>query len=152
MIHILPAEVTDAAEILALQRLAYQSEAELYQDFGIPPLRQTQAEMEDDCRTQTVLKAVDGDAIAGSVRAYAAGGVCNIGRLVVHPDRQRQGIGTALMARIEALFPQVERYELFTGARSEGNLRLYRRLGYVPTETRVLSERVTLVFLSKPAA
>ncbi len=41
----------------------------------------------------------------------------------------------------QALFPQVERYELFTGARSEGNLRLYRRLGYVPTETRVLSER-----------
>ena len=27
------------------------------------------------------------------LRAYAAGGVCNIGRLVVHPDRQRRGIG-----------------------------------------------------------
>lgn len=28
----------DAAAILELQRLAYQSEAELYQDWNIPPL------------------------------------------------------------------------------------------------------------------
>jgi hypothetical protein len=35
------ATVSDAEEILALQKLAYQSEAEIYNDFGIPPLVQT---------------------------------------------------------------------------------------------------------------
>ena len=35
------AKVADAAEILALQKLAYQSEAELYGDDAIPPVTQT---------------------------------------------------------------------------------------------------------------
>jgi hypothetical protein len=35
------ASVEDAQEILALQRLAYQSEAEIYDDYSIPPLTQT---------------------------------------------------------------------------------------------------------------
>jgi hypothetical protein len=34
------ATVSDAEEILALQKLAYQSEAEIYNDFGISPLVQ----------------------------------------------------------------------------------------------------------------
>ena len=35
------AMIDDAQEILALQKLAYQSEAEIYNDFTIPPLHQT---------------------------------------------------------------------------------------------------------------
>jgi hypothetical protein len=37
------AAAADAAEILALQKLAYQSEAAIYQDYSIPPLTQTLA-------------------------------------------------------------------------------------------------------------
>ena len=36
-----PAMIEDAAEILALQKLAYRSEAEIYNDFSIQPLLQT---------------------------------------------------------------------------------------------------------------
>ena len=32
---------SDLEEILALQKLAYQSEAELYDDYTIPPLTQS---------------------------------------------------------------------------------------------------------------
>jgi len=32
------ATISDAEEILALQKLAYRSEAEIYHDFNIPPL------------------------------------------------------------------------------------------------------------------
>jgi hypothetical protein len=38
MTEISPAAVDDAEAILALQRLAYQSEAAIYDDFTIPPL------------------------------------------------------------------------------------------------------------------
>lgn len=39
------ASPADAAAILALQKLAYQSEARLYNDFSIPPLLQTLEEL-----------------------------------------------------------------------------------------------------------
>ena len=35
------AKVEDASSILNLQKKAYQTEAEIYQDWNIPPLNQT---------------------------------------------------------------------------------------------------------------
>jgi ribosomal protein S18 acetylase RimI-like enzyme len=67
----------------------------------------------------------------------------------VHPGTQGRGIGTLLMRHIEGSFPSVARFELFTGSRSEGNLRLYERLGYQRFRETALSPTVTLVFLEK---
>jgi len=54
-----------------------------------------------------------------------------VGRLMVAPDLQRQGLGTTLMDRIEALAPARARVlRLVTGLHSEVNLRFYRRRGY----------------------
>jgi ribosomal protein S18 acetylase RimI-like enzyme len=146
-----PATVEDATQILALQKLAYESEAQLYEDWTIPPLTQTLGSLLSEIRNDTVLKAVDEQLIVGSVRATVSDNICQIGRLMVHPAQQGRGIGTALMAAIEALFPAVSGFELFTGSRSEGNIRLYGRLGYAVTGARRVSDRVTLVVLSKAA-
>jgi hypothetical protein len=40
------AHIEDTKEILDFQKLAYQSEAEIYNDYTIPPLTQTLEEME----------------------------------------------------------------------------------------------------------
>jgi ribosomal protein S18 acetylase RimI-like enzyme len=69
----------------------------------------------------------------------------------VHPNYQGRGIGTALMQAIEARFPSVSGFELFTGSQSEGNIRLYIRLGYAVTGARRVSDRITLVVLGKAA-
>ena len=147
------ADIEDAEEILNLQKLAYQSEAVIYQDFSIPPLTQTTEEIAEEFETFTFLKALDdGHRIVGSVRARLDGDSCLIGRLIVHPECQRQGLGTALMNAIEARFPQAKRYELFTGAKSVGNLRLYERLGYRPFKEHVVHESLSLVYLEKNGA
>jgi hypothetical protein len=57
--------------------------------------------------------------------------------------------GLRLMRRIESALPGVRRFELFTGRRSEGALRLYERLGYRCLREQVLSPAVTLVFMEK---
>ncbi len=145
------ATVTDAAQILALQNLAYESEARLYEDWTIPPLTQTLESLRSEIAHGSVLKAVDGQTIIGSVRAAVSDNICQIGRLMVHPAHQGRGIGTALMRAIEAQFSTVSGFELFTGSRSEGNIRLYLRLGYAVTGARRVSDRVTLVVLSKSA-
>ena len=103
----------------------------------------------DEFAASVVLKAMDGDRLVGSVRARETEGRCGIGRLIVDPKRQGRGIGTLLMRHIEALFPQARAFELFTGGRSQGNLRLYERLGYRRICEKVLSPAVTLVFLEK---
>jgi hypothetical protein len=50
------------------------------------------------------------------------------------------------------MFPQAPAFELFTGNRSEGNIRLYVRCGYVVTGDRQVSEQISLVVLSKRRA
>jgi ribosomal protein S18 acetylase RimI-like enzyme len=144
------AEVSDAEEILTLQKLAYRSEGEIYNDFHIPPLLQTLEELMADLQRQVFLTAKDENGrVVGSVRAFSKDRTCFIGRLIVHPDLQRHGVGTRLMQTIEARFPGAERYELFTGHKSEGNIRLYRRLGYKVFRSERVSDAVTLVYMEK---
>jgi ribosomal protein S18 acetylase RimI-like enzyme len=148
-LSITPALLTDAPEILALQKLAYQSEAALNDDYSIPPLTQTLPEWEADFQRQVYLKATRDGTIVGAVRGYEQNGTCFIGRLIVHPDCQNQGIGTQLLRAIEARFNTVQRYELFTGERSTRNLYLYQKLGYHTFRTARLTDKVLLVYLEK---
>jgi ribosomal protein S18 acetylase RimI-like enzyme len=143
------ADVSDAAAILGLQKLAFQSEAALYGDWTIPPLVQTLDEITAEFGEKTFLKACMDGRLVGSVRAGQRGEICHIGRLIVHPEFQRRGVGSRLMAAVEAEFPTAARFELGTGSRSEGNIRLYERLGYRVVRTDRLSERVPLVCMEK---
>jgi ribosomal protein S18 acetylase RimI-like enzyme len=145
------ATLSDAEEILSLQKLAYRSEAELYSDFSIPPLLQTLEEIKKDFGNQLLLKATLAGKIIGSVRAFVREGTCYIGRLIVHPDFQNRGLGKELMNGIEETFKEARRFELFTGHKSEKNLHLYAKLGYQVFKTVKANERLNLVFLEKIA-
>lgn len=139
----------DAGEILSLQKLAYQSEAEIYDDFTIPPLTQTLEEIRKDFENQIFLKAMIDGNIIGSVRGFTKDGTCYVGRLIVHPDFQNRGVGTQLMNRIEEVFKDAQKYEIFTGHRSERNLYLYEKLGYKRFKTLKANDRLTIVYLEK---
>lgn len=143
------ATVLDAEEILVLQKLAYRSEAEIYNDFNIPPLVQTLENIEKDFENQYFLKAVMDGKIIGSVRAYTKEGTCYIGRLIVHPDFQNRGIGTDLMNEIERIFNTCRRFELFTGDKSERNLHLYQKLGYKIFKKAKITDQTMVVYLEK---
>jgi GNAT superfamily N-acetyltransferase len=147
-----PAEIDDASSILELQRAAYQSEAALYEDWTIPPLVETLEELRADMGRCRFLKLTIGGTLVGSVRARRRGTTVSVERLIVAPERQGEGFGRTLLRAAEETFVGVERSELFTGEKSERNLRLYERFGYRPFRRQVLSPRVTLVFLEKPLA
>jgi ribosomal protein S18 acetylase RimI-like enzyme len=139
----------DAQEILDLQKLAYISEAEIYNDFTIPPLTQTLPEMLDDFKNYTILKATNNGIIVGSVRGQMTGDSVYVGRLMVDPEFQNKGLGTRLMLAIEVAFPQAKKFTLGTGQRSLRNLYLYDKLGYKIVSSDAVTGDLILVHLEK---
>jgi ribosomal protein S18 acetylase RimI-like enzyme len=148
-IKITLASSEDAVAIHELQVLAYQAPARRYNDFTIPPLRQTIEELTAEFARKIFLRAQLEDRIIGSVRGTQEGDSCHIDRLMVHPDYQGQGLGTELMKEIESQFTFVQRFELFTGHKSTSNIRLYERLGYVTFNSEAVNENLSFVFMEK---
>lgn len=151
MVAISHAALEDAEAILTLQKLSYQSEAVLYNDWSIPPLTQTIDSLREEFPISVILKATVGERIVGSVRARLADDTCAIGRLFVHPEFQGQGIGSRLLLAVEHSCNSAAKFELFTGSKSEDNIRLYQRAGYCITRTQLLSPTLSITFLEKLA-
>ncbi len=143
------AERADLPEILQLQYLAYQSEADLFGSRDIPPLKQTLDEVIEEWNSGVILKMTDDtNAIIGSVRAKEIDGTVYIGKLMVHPDHQHKGYGTMLLSEMENRFPD-KRYELFTSTRSVDNIRLYQKLGYKTFAQKAVNDELEFVYMEK---
>ncbi|MBQ7035980.1 MAG: GNAT family N-acetyltransferase [Clostridia bacterium] len=143
------AQLEDLQEILTLQYLSYQSEADLIGTNDIPPLKQTISEVVDEYKCGTILKMVaENNVIIGSVRAQKVDGTVYIGKLMVHPDYRGKGFGTKLLIEIEQCFPD-SRYELFTSTKSVDNIRLYQKLGYKIFSKKVLNSGLVFVYMEK---
>ncbi|HET9501004.1 MAG TPA: tRNA (guanosine(37)-N1)-methyltransferase TrmD [Marmoricola sp.] len=131
-VEIGPVQPADAGELLTLQRACWLQELEANPDADIPALREELDQLRRWILTDTVLVARSAGRLVGAVRARLdSDGAWDIGRLMVAPDLQGRGLGRVLLQRIEAAAPpDVRQFTLFTGARSEANLRRYKRAGY----------------------
>lgn len=138
----------DLEEILNLQKLAYQENAIRYNDFGIPPLKQTLDDLKKEAEGSIILKVVEDRRIVGSVRAFEKDGSCYIGKLIVHPDYQNKGIGRKLMVAVEKCFKGL-RFELFTGHLDEKNLAFYEKLGYKRFKEEKINDTLGFVYFEK---
>lgn len=145
----------DAEQILKLQFLCYQSEAELYGDYSIEPLTQPLDSLKAELSGGTVLVARLGEEVVASVRGAVDGdGTARIDKLIVHPRMQGHGLGGRLLAAIEERLRTegaAQCFQLFTGHRSEHNLRLYRKHGYATVSAERVHDRLTLVTMAKGA-
>ncbi|WP_055566076.1 GNAT family N-acetyltransferase [Streptomyces atriruber] len=155
-ISVAAADDQDAAEqILKLQYLCYQSEAEIYGDYSIEPLTQSLDSLRGELAAGTVLVARLGGEVVASVRGTVdADGTARIGKLIVHPRMQRHGLGGRLLDAIEQRLGAAgtaKCFQLFSGHRSEQNLQLYRKHGYAAVSSRRVDDRLTVVTLAKEA-
>ena len=147
--NIVKAKPGDLKEILELQYLAYQSEAALFGNKDIPPLKQTLEEVQEEYKEGIILKMTDDQGIIiGSVRAKEKNGTVYIGKLMVHPDHRCKGYGKRLLTEIERYFPGM-RYELFTSTRSKDNIRLYESLGYKQFDQKQIDDELQFVYMEK---
>ena len=122
----------DAGEILTLQRACWLQEALANDTLDIPALQESL----DDVRaglaewdTWVVRRA--GRLVAAARGKLEDDTTWDIGRVMVAPDLQGSGLGRVLLEHIQAVAPeQVTSYQLFTGAASARNQRLYKKAGF----------------------
>ena len=138
----------DAGEILTVQRAAYVSEAQLYDNPHMTALTESLASVREAIASEVVLVARSGTRVIGAVRGRVDGSVCRVGRLVVAPDMQGTGIGRRLLLALESHVPAAV-FALWTGGRSESNLALYRKVGYSQVREERVADTLTLVHLEK---
>jgi len=141
------------AEILSLQKLAYQSEAKLLNDYSIQPLTQTLTELQNEFnkyKKGIILKLTneENNQIIGSVRTHEGNNRVYIGKLIVHPDYQNKGFGTKLLNEIEAYFEN-KTFELFTSSKSEKNLNIYKKNGYKEFKREKVGHNYEFIYLEK---
>ena len=140
------ANFDDLPEILAIQKLAFAEEAERCQNFNIQPLTETLQEVEQQYQQGTViLKAVDETTtIIGSIRGTLDNDTVYIGKLIVHPKAQNQGVGSSLLYYLESQFPNCN-FTLFTNENNPKNLAFYQSNGFYLTDEKQEIPSVTLV-------
>jgi tRNA (guanine37-N1)-methyltransferase len=121
----------DAGELLTLQRACWVQEQQVNPGVQIDALTEDLDDVRAWIREGVVLVARREGRLVGAVRGRLHDHTWDVGRLMVAPDLQGQGLGRALLAAIEAVAPpEATGFELFTGAGSLRNQRTYKRAGY----------------------
>ena len=143
------ASVGDAEEILRLQKRAFLSQAVLYNNFNLPPLHQSLASLQEEFGWKIILKVLFREQIIGSVRFEQSNGVVEIERLIVDPVCQNQGVGSSLLAKVEAMTPSAHSYRLFTGNKSQRNIHIYQKLGYQIIRRETSKQNIELLHMEK---
>jgi tRNA (guanine37-N1)-methyltransferase len=128
---------SDIGELLTLTHACWLKEGISNQSLDIPAQHETVATLTESLHDWTTYVACIDGRLVGSVRGRRQDGPAgpgtdwHIGRLMVAPDLQGRGFGSALMKLIESAGPEgVASYSLLTGAKSADNLRFYRRAGF----------------------
>jgi tRNA (guanine37-N1)-methyltransferase len=124
-------QLSDAGELLTLQRACWVQEQQANPDVEIDALTESLDDVRAWTSEGTTFVARSAGRLVGAVRGRLHGGAWDIGRLMVAPDLHGRGLGRMLLARMEAAAPaEATSYELFTGAGSLRNQRMYKKAGY----------------------
>jgi ribosomal protein S18 acetylase RimI-like enzyme len=119
-----------AQQLHAVQMIAYAQEARLLGAVYFPPLERTVEEVQASAE-EYFAALLDGKLVgAASVRPDPEGMGTNIASLVVAPQFQRRGVGTALLGRVLTAHGNNE-LTVQTGAKNLPALALYARFGFV---------------------
>jgi tRNA (guanine37-N1)-methyltransferase len=123
----------DVPELFTLTRACWVQEAQANDTLDIPALVESIDDARASLATHRTWVARAGHRLVGSVRTRERGDDLFISRLMVAPDLQGRGLGPRLLRLAEDGAPPATRtFSLVTGARSDDNLRMYRKAGYRP--------------------
>ncbi|MGC4109111.1 MAG: GNAT family N-acetyltransferase [Nocardioides sp.] len=128
-----PATRADAGELFTLTRACWLQELWANPGVVIPALEESYEDAVRGLDEWTTFVAVAGGRIVGATRGRLGhdGTTWHVGRVMAAPDLQGRGLGRYLLGLVEEAAPEAATtYELWTGANSVDNLRMYKKAGY----------------------
>lgn len=136
-----------AKEVLKLQRVSYQVEAEYIGTNDIPPLKETLGELVN-CG-ENFLGYMAEERFAGVLSYKLDKGIVDIHRVMVHPDYFRRGIAKDLIGYLELMYPAVGEMIVSTGAKNNPAVQLYLKLGFERLEDKIYSDHIHVANFAK---
>ena len=138
-----------ALELLAFQRRAYQSEADLLGYPALPPLHETLPELMDCC--ERILAWREDGELLGIIGYFETPTHIDITRLATSPARRRQGIARKLLQHLIDLH-RGRTLTASTGMANAPAIGLYAQLGFTPTHESHTPDGLTLLHLQRNGA
>ena len=149
MKEILIATEKDIPELLNVQKTAFMPVSLKINWPDAANITETLEQATEAFPHYTMLKMLNDEGrIIGMVRGKVENGSLYIGKLMVLPEYQGQGIGTQLIRAIEKQLPH-QRAWLNTCEQLEGNVYLYSREGFVPFKHERINDHLTRVYMEK---
>lgn len=150
MIKTLDVKNTDIInDILQLQRVSYQVEAQIIGFDRIPPLMDTLSSI-SKCDETFLGYYLENDLLAGIISYKLEGQVLDIHRLAVHPDFFRKGVAQKLLTHVESLKCGFTKIVVSTGLKNEPAINLYLKFGFKRIRTVKMEEGIDIVSFEKP--
>jgi ribosomal protein S18 acetylase RimI-like enzyme len=122
-----------SAQVLAIQLLSYQVEANIIGFEGIPALKDTVASIQKS--KEQFCGYYEEGVLVGVISYSIKDNTLEIHRLIVHPQHFRKGIGRALVEYVLYLGrDNISRYIVWTASSNYPAVDLYRSLGFQEEE------------------
>jgi len=136
-----------AKEVLNIQIPSYKIEAELIDFYELPPLKDT-VEALQQCG-ETFFGYYLNEELCGVISIKTEKGIIDIHRLMVHPKHFRKGIAKILLEFIESNFVDFETMIVSTGSKNIPAVTFYLKNGFIKTEEKRITERLSLTSFKK---
>ena len=143
------ATIQDVPALLDLQRKAFGPLCEELEWKDAPVLTESLEQAYEKFARCTTLKVQnDEELMIGSVNGNVTDGSLYIGRLMVLPEYQQQGIGKQLFREIQRLLPH-NRVWLCTCQQVPAPYNFYLREGFKPFKSEKVGPNLTWIYLEK---
>ncbi|WP_404451001.1 GNAT family N-acetyltransferase [Virgibacillus necropolis] len=138
---------SEVQNILNVQLLAYQVEANLIEFDGIPQLNDTVDSIMGS--NETFIGYKYERELAGFISYEALEDELDICRLVVHPNYFRKGIASKLLNYVMSENSEVNRFTVSTGSKNIPAISLYERFGFTPYQKVEVATGIYITLLEK---
>ena len=132
MMELAKASTSDALVINSISKRSFDSDVTVGNpSVGGPPGYMSVPFHIKMARTNHLYKLTGDSLIVGGAIIFPDGEKLNIERIFVSPEYHRQGLGSFMMQKIQAMYPEVKEFYLDTPIWNIRTNRFYKKLGYL---------------------